>query len=406
MTTRKWSRRFGPGFLVTAAFIGPGTVTTACVAGDTFGFALWWTIPFAVFVACVLQDMAARLGLVTGQGLGDALRHISKRPTVRWGTIVLVLSAILIGNAAYQAGNLTGAAVGLETLTGLPKRSGVILSGLLALGVLWLGVYRSLQTALITIVALMSVMFITAAVSSAPSPMAVMRATDYPSGSLTLVIALIGTTVVPYNLFLHANAALAKWGKDGDGSAKIEERLRAARWDTILAIGLGGAVTLAILVTAAMNIHGRGLTVNHPAETAQHLGTIFGGHQLFSLGLFAAGLTSSITAPLAAAYATCGCLGWSTDLKAPAMRSIVLTVILVGVCIAMIGSSPQALILFAQTANGLLLPIVAWFLLISMKRVAMLGPQRIGPWQNAIGGMAVLSVTALAGWKLWQLVTP
>jgi NRAMP (natural resistance-associated macrophage protein)-like metal ion transporter len=140
------SQRFGPGFLVTAAFIGPGTVTTACVAGDTFGFTLWWAIPFAVLAVCILQDMAVRLGLVTGNDLGESLRHISKRPVIREGAVTLGLSAILIGKAAYQAGNLTGAAVGLGNLTGLPKHFGVSLSGLLAMSVLWLGVYGSLQT--------------------------------------------------------------------------------------------------------------------------------------------------------------------------------------------------------------------------------------------------------------------
>ena len=232
-------QRFGPGFLVTAAFIGPGTVTTACVAGDTFGFTLWWAIPFAVLAVCILQDMAVRLGLVTGNDLGESLRHISKRPVIREGAVTLGLSAILIGKAAYQAGNLTSAAVGLGNLTGLPKHFGVSLSGLLAMSVLWLGVYGSLQTALVTMVALMSLLFIAAAIASVPSPAAVIRATGYPSRSLLLVLALIGTTVVLYNLFLRANTALAKWGKGGDEGCQIDDRLRAARLDTIRAMALG-----------------------------------------------------------------------------------------------------------------------------------------------------------------------
>jgi len=127
-------------------------------------------------------------------------------------------------------------------------------------------------------VALMSLLFIAAAIASVPSPAAVIRATGYPSRSLPLVLALIGTTVVLYNLFLHANTALAKWGKGGDEGCQIDDRLRATRLDTIRAMALGGLVTCAIFTTAARNIHGKGPDVKHPVETAKHLGAIFGGH--------------------------------------------------------------------------------------------------------------------------------
>ena len=158
--------------------------------------------------------------------------------------------------------------------------------------------------------------------------------TGNPGWCLPLVLALIGTTIVPYNLFLHTNTALAKWGKGGNEGCQIDDRSREARLDPILAMALGGLVTCAIFTTAAMNIHGKGLDVKHPVETAQHLGAIFGGHQLFSLGLFAAGPTSSITAPLPAAYATCGCLGRSTEMRKPSMKWVVLAAILLELSLA------------------------------------------------------------------------
>jgi NADH:ubiquinone oxidoreductase subunit 4 (subunit M) len=110
----KWRRRFGPGFLVAAAFIGPGTVTTASLAGARQGYALAWAILAAVLATLVLQEMAARLGSVGRMGLGEALRASFPTAWLRAAAIGLALMAITFGNAAYQAGNLTGAALGME----------------------------------------------------------------------------------------------------------------------------------------------------------------------------------------------------------------------------------------------------------------------------------------------------
>lgn len=111
-------RQLGPGLLVAAAFVGPGTVTTASVAGADFGFALLWALVFSVAAAIVLQEMAARLGVVSREGLGEALRTTFDSRAVQIAAIVLVVAAITVGNAAFQTGNLTGAALGLQAIFG------------------------------------------------------------------------------------------------------------------------------------------------------------------------------------------------------------------------------------------------------------------------------------------------
>ncbi len=110
-------RRFGPGLVVAAAFIGPGTITTASVAGAQFGFSLLWAIVFAVVATLVLQEMSARLGLISGQGLAEALRSTFNQPVLGGAATALVIVAIGFGNAAYEAGNILGAAMGLEVLS-------------------------------------------------------------------------------------------------------------------------------------------------------------------------------------------------------------------------------------------------------------------------------------------------
>ncbi|MCA9068723.1 MAG: Nramp family divalent metal transporter, partial [Planctomycetaceae bacterium] len=111
-------KKLGPGILVTAAFIGPGTITTASAAGAHFGFALLWALVFSVGATIILQEMAARLGLVTGEGLSEALRNTFQGP-LRLLMIILVILAIGVGNTAYQAGNIIGAAIGMESVFNL-----------------------------------------------------------------------------------------------------------------------------------------------------------------------------------------------------------------------------------------------------------------------------------------------
>ena len=98
--------RFGTGILVTAAFIGPGSIATASVAGANFGFVLLWALLFSLVATGILQEMAARLGLASGSGLSEALRSTFTNPIISRGSVFLVVAAIGLGNAAYEAGNI------------------------------------------------------------------------------------------------------------------------------------------------------------------------------------------------------------------------------------------------------------------------------------------------------------
>ena len=115
--------QLGPGFIVAAAFVGPGTVTTALSVGADWGLSLWWVILFSSLAAMVLQEMAARLGTLSGQGLGEMLRRQSGSRRALIAMIVLVVTAIGLGNAAYQTGNLIGAGLGLKAF--LPTSAGL-----------------------------------------------------------------------------------------------------------------------------------------------------------------------------------------------------------------------------------------------------------------------------------------
>ncbi|MHC4093951.1 MAG: Nramp family divalent metal transporter, partial [Planctomycetota bacterium] len=221
-------RIFGPGLLVTAAFIGPGTVTTASRAGAGFGFAIAWALVFAVLATVVLQEMSARLGLVTREGLGEALRTTFSSRLLRTLAALLVVSAIAFGNAAFEMGNIAGAGLGLEALTNISHRVWALAVGLGACAVLACGVYRIIERLLIAMVVVMSLVFVTTAIIVRPHFGDVLRGMFIPTlppASLTTVIALIGTTVVPYNLFLHASAVRERWS----ASLPVSDALREAR---------------------------------------------------------------------------------------------------------------------------------------------------------------------------------
>ena len=210
-------RKLGPGLLVTAAFVGPGTVTTASRAGASFGFSLVWTLLFAVCATIALQQMAARLGLVTKSGLGEAIRSSFPGPLTRVLACGIVVLAIGFGNAAYQTGNITGAAAALELVTACPLKVSAVFTGILAAALLATGTYRIIERVLITLVVLMSVMFLVTAVAVGPDWSQILKGTlrpSLPTGSMLVAIALIGTTVVPYNLFLHASSAKEKWANE------------------------------------------------------------------------------------------------------------------------------------------------------------------------------------------------
>ena len=104
---------FGPSTLVTAAFIGPGTLTVCTLSGASFGYTLLWVLLFATIATIILQEMTARLGLITQKGLGEAIRSQIENSLARSVAVLLIFTAIIVGNAAYEAGNISGAVLGI-----------------------------------------------------------------------------------------------------------------------------------------------------------------------------------------------------------------------------------------------------------------------------------------------------
>lgn len=367
-----FSRRIkdvGPGAVVAAAFIGPGTVTTCTVSGASYGFTLLWALLFSTISVIILQSMAARLGLVKNMGLGQALRAKFTGGTTRILLAILVISAVFIGNVAYETGNVSGAAMGLQAVVpGSGKILWAVLIGVAALGLLLSGKYAVVEKVLTALVVLMGILFLVCALAVGPAWGQVLKGLFVPivppmERAWFYVTGLIGTTVVPYNIYLHASSAAKKWGGLGDKT----EALRTCRLDSIISIGLGGVISMAIVVCASAAFYGSGIEIKSGADMANQLSPLLGSWATtcFGIGLFAAGMTSAITAPLAAAFASSGILGWGEDMKRFRFMAIWLVVLLFGtIATCTLGASPTEIILFAQAANAFLLPVTAILLMI------------------------------------------
>lgn len=392
--------RLGPGLIIAASFIGPGTVTTSIVTGASLGMALAWAVLFSIIATIVLQEMSARLGLATRKSLGEAFRITFQSPVARLLMVILVVSAIGIGGASYAGGDTTGTALALTSVTGLDKRLVVLVIVALIFALLWTGSYKLIEKVLMVMVAILALIFLITAVISGPPLGELVKGMfvpSIPSGALLTTIALIGTTVVPYNVFLHTSLAQENW-RGQDVTASIKE----ARTDTVVSVGIGGLITLAIMASAFGAMFVKGIAAESGSDLAEALRPLLGDAApwVFAIGLFAAGFTSAVAGPLGAAYAITGTLGLPTDLRGKYARIVWVSVLIIGAVIALTGVNPIQVILLAQAANGLLLPVIAGFLLWTMNNKRLLGEFRNGPVANILGVLIFLIVLGLAVYQL------
>lgn len=399
MAKKNRKSSFGPGFLVTAAFIGPGTVTTCSLAGANFGYALIFALVFATVTTIILQNMTGRLSLGSGHDLGQALREFPRSQVTRSTFLILTLFSITFGCAAYEAGNIIGGSLGLEAVTSVSSKVWVAVISLIAVFILGLGRYKLVEKFLIFLVFLMSVSFLTTLIIIKPDFLSILKGMvpTFPKNSLFLILALVGTTVVPYNLFLHSSAVKEKWSSVSD--------LKTVKKDLLLAITLGGIISASIVVTSAVAFYKQGLTPENGIQLAQQLKPLFGTftNVLFGLGFFTAGMSSALTAPYAAAFASSGIMGWKKGPDSKQFKAVWLVVILIGFVVSILNLKPLVVIVFAQAANGLVLPVASIFLLIVLNNRQKMGNLVNTAHQNIIGTLIILIVTCLGLWNIVKL---
>ena len=377
-------KHIGPGSVVAAAFIGPGTITMCSIAGAQFKYGLIWALIVSILLTMFIQLTAIRIGLTTKNTLSNLIKDQFQSGLLKYTSISLIISAIFIGNSAYEAGNISGAVMGFELLFGKSFQFNQInmfsiLSGILALPLIIFGNNKVLEKILIILVLIMSFSFVFTVFIVGIDFNLLLSSSNlfsFSSESILTITGLIGTTVVPYNIFLHVALVNNRW--------KSTKELRFANFDTIVSISIGGLISLCILLTAA------GLNnsdILNAVDLAYSLQPLYGDFSKYivAIGLLSAGLTSSITAPIAAAYVVCGCFGFSINRKSKLFKIIAVIVLLIGVIFSSIGFSPIEIIKFAQVTNGILLPLVVVFLLFLANNTRLLKNNTNNLFQNVLG---------------------
>lgn len=401
---RPWWK-LGTSSVVVAAFVGPGTVLTCASAGVSFGYALGWVLLFSTLSVFVLQSFTANTGILARRGLGEAVRDTITAPGPRAVSFTLIVVGLWVGCAAFEMGNLVGAAAGITTLleTSIDDRWIVGLIAGLAAIILLLDL-RVLIRVFAVLVAGMSVLFL-GGLMLAPvdwtAALVGLIVPSVPDGSLLTIVALIGTTVVTYNLFLHASVAKEYWADTDDA----EEAWRREMTGMALFLPVGGLISFSILAIGA-TLFGTGAQLDGVASVARLLEPAAGSaaQLFFGLGLFAAGLTSTMTAPLAAATGIRELFGWDDDPSGWAFRGVWASVLGTGFAFGLAGWSPLPAIIAAQAANGVLLPLIAAFVLyLSMWQDVVSLPG----WYRALGVLITLICAGLGLrtlWWVWQQI--
>ncbi len=364
--------------MIAAAFIGPGTLTTASAAGAAEGYTLIWTLIFATFACIVIQEASARISIVSDSELPRVLQE--RYPIFSGITLrILIGGSVIFGCAAYQAGNILGAVSGMLLITGIPIKLAVAVISAVVSIMLYFGTYKNFASILSAMVGIMGLSFLIIVLGTDHSASAIISALvpSIPSGSEWLVLGLVGTTIVPYNLFL------------GSGISK-GQTIPVMRLGLIISIGLGGLISIAILITGSL-IQGEFSFESLAAIMSQSLGEW--ASYLLAFGLFAAGFTSSVTAPLAAAFISRGFFGAKQPNRSyHAGWGIVL---LSGFVIGMMDFKPIPVIILAQGLNGFILPIIAAILLVMSNDRRILGSRINTPIHNTLFTAVLFIIVAI-----------
>ncbi|MGI8533926.1 MAG: Nramp family divalent metal transporter [Candidatus Limnocylindrales bacterium] len=396
----------GPGLIASLAGNDAGGITTYTVAGSTYGLRLLWLFPLTIITLAVVQEMAARLGVVTGQGLSDLIRD---RFGVRWTAFAMLV--LLLANVANTMAEFAGVGAASE-IVGIPRIVSVPLAAAAIWGLVLFASYRLLERVFL-LVSIVFLAYIASAIFAQPDWSAVGRALVTPSlpgsgNELLLMVGLVGTTIAPFMVF-YLQSAVAEKGID-------EEELRLERADAVGGAIATNVIAVFIVVAAAATLFVAGVTVESAGEAARALGPVAGSFAvgLFSLGLFGASMLAATIVPISTAFVITEAFGWESGVgrrfrDARAFYILYSFVLFVPAMVVLLPSLDLVrIILASQYLQGLLLPIVLIFMLRLVNDRRLLGRYINGRWRNVLAvaaiGLVILLDVALLGTGALELV--
>jgi NRAMP (natural resistance-associated macrophage protein)-like metal ion transporter len=383
----------GPGVVTAMAGNDAGGVTTYSVAGANFGYSTLWMILVMLFALAVVQEMAVRMGAVTGKGLASLIReNFGVRITM------LAMLALLISNTATSVAEFAGIAAALE-LFGISKYVSVPVTAVFVWLLVVRGDFRLVEKLLLGMAAVF-VLYPVAAFMAKPEWPEVIGATLVPRFTpsvpfIALVIAAIGTTIAPWmQFFVQSNVVDKGLGVDD---------LRLQRIDTYVGVAAASVVAWFIIVVTGTVLHPAGIEITSAEQAAAALAPVAGRYAtvLFALGLFGASLLAAGVLPLTAAYAMTEAFGWERGIdrtwrEAPAFNGVYTFVIFVGAAVVLLPKAPLiTLMVLSQTIGGILLPFLLIFMVRLINDRRLMGAHVNNRIQNLFAWGTIATVIAL-----------
>ena len=385
----------GPGIITGSVDNDVGGITTYSVAGATYGYKLLWVLIPAFIVLYIVQEMNARMGIITGKGLADLIRE-NAGVKVTFFIFIGLLFADILNTTTEFAG-----VAGSMQIFGVSKYISV---PLVAIGV-WLlvvkGTYRIAERIfLVFSIALLS--YIVSAVMGHPDWGEVGTALVKPDIELnysyiTMVITLIGTTIAPWMQFYMQSSVIEKGLKFKDYKYTLV--------DVVVGCVATVAVAFFIMVACASTLHVNGVQINDAGDAAQALKPFAGAlaSQVFAFGLLVASIFAAVILPVATAFYVCEALGFEACIdkkwkEAPQFYWFYTIIIAIGAGIILMPNAPLVKIsLFSQEINGILLPIVLICMMIIINKKDIMGEHVNKRFGNIIGWTTITILVGLSG---------
>jgi NRAMP (natural resistance-associated macrophage protein)-like metal ion transporter len=395
-----WVMVLGPGLIAANAGNDAGGIATYASAGSEFGYSTLFVMLLVTVALVVVQEMSARLGAHTGEGLMSLIRE---QFPLRASAFAIV--CLLIANLGLVVSEFAGIGAAFE-IFGVSRYIAVPIAALVVWAVVVLGNYGWAERVFL----LLSLAFIAypiSAVLAKPDGHEVAKNLFIPHGVwskeyLFLVVALIGTTITPY-MQLYQSSAVADRGGD-------PEEYRKVKVDTITGSIFANIVSMAIIIATAAAIGGTG-PLNSAAEAAQALEPVAGARAetLFGIGLLGASALAAAVVPLATSYAVAEAVGVERSVsrtfrEAPLFMGLFTALVVVGAGVALLPGNLIQLLINMQVLNGFIAPIVLVFILILANRRNVLGPAVNGPRFRVVATICVVAVAVLASVVFVQTV--
>ena len=391
----------GPGFITANADNDPGGILIYSQAGAKFGYMLLWTLIPTTVALIVVQEMAARMGAVTGKGLSDLIRE-------EFGLRITFFTMVVLGLA--DLGNIAAEFAGIASgmgIFGISKYLTVPVGAAVVWFVIVRGSYRPVERILI-ILSLIYFTYPISAILAHPDWHTALRETFVPEWSsrpdyIVMIVGLIGTTVTPWMQF-YLQASIVEKGI-------TEKHYNITRWDVIIGCIVTDVIAFFIVVACAATLYKGGIhEINDASDAAQALAPFAGRFAmlLFAVGLVNASMLSAAILPLATAYNVCEGLGFESGIdrrfgEAPAFYGLYTFLIAVGAGAVLIPKMPLIqLILVSQVANGVLIPFVLIFMLLLVNKRNLMGDWHNGLWANLIAGATSAVMICLTAVMVWN----